>query len=49
MSNGIVVYFVDLESKDPSELGFESITDVLKNTEVLTQEKLMEQRILCAL
>ena len=49
MSNGIIVYFVDLESKDPSELGFESITSVLKSTEVLTQEKLMEQRILCAL
>jgi DNA primase len=49
MSNGINVYFVDLESKDPSELGFESITSVLKTTELLTQEKLMEQRILCAL
>ena len=49
MANGINVYFVDLESKDPSEMGFESITNVLKNTEILTQEKLMEQRILCAL
>ena len=49
MSNGIDVYFVDLESKDPSELGFKSITSVLKNTDILTQEKLMEQRILCAL
>ena len=49
MSNGINVYFVDLESKDPSELGFESVTTVLKDTEIMTQEKLMEQRILCAL
>ena len=49
MSNGINVYFVDLESKDPSELGFELVTTVLKDTEIMTQEKLMEQRILCAL
>jgi len=47
MSNGISVYFVDLTSKDPSELGFAKIHSELNLTTELTQEKLMEQQILC--
>ena len=49
MSNGIDVYFVDLPSKDPSELGFEKIHNELNITTQMTNEKLMEQKILCAL
>jgi len=49
MANGITVYFVDLTEKDPSELGFEKIISQIQNTEILSSEKLMEQKILCAI
>ena len=47
MSNGITVYFVDLTEKDPSELGFEKIISQIESTDILSNEKLMEQKILC--
>jgi len=47
--NGLDVYFVDLTSKDPSELGFEKIKETLEVTKCMSQEKLMEQKILCAI
>ena len=49
MANGITVYFVDLTEKDPSELGFEKIISQIQSTEVLSSEKLMEQKILCVI
>ena len=49
MANGITVYFVDLEGDDPSEIGFEKITSEIQKTEILSNEKLMEQKILCAI
>ena len=49
MANGITVYFVDLTEKDPSELGFEKIITQIQSTEILSNEKLMEQKILCAI
>ena len=49
MANGITVYFVDLTEKDPSELGFEKIISQIQSTEVLSNEKLMEQKILCTI
>ena len=49
MSNGLNVYFVDITGKDPSDLGFEKITDVLHQTHIMNETELMEQKILCAL
>ena len=46
MANGSNVYFVDLREKDPSEIGFGKINNILAGTEKLTSEWLMEQRIL---
>ena len=49
MSNGLNVYFVDITGKDPSELGFEKITNILNETQRMSETELMEQKILCAL
>ena len=49
MSNGLQVYFVDLPNSDPSELGFNQIKYEIEHTVMLTQEKLMEQKILCTI
>ena len=49
MANGLEVYFVDLTESDPSELGFKQIKYEIEHTSMLTSEKLMEQKILCAL
>jgi len=49
MSNGLNVYFVDITGKDPSDLGFEKITNVLHQTHIMNETELMEQKILCAL
>ncbi len=49
MANGLNVYFVDITGKDPSDLGFEKITNVLNNTHIMSETELMEQKILCAL
>ena len=49
MSNGLDVYFVDITGKDPNDLGFEKITDILNITEKMSETELMEQKILCAL
>jgi DNA primase len=46
MANGVDVYFVDIKEKDPSDIGFGKINNILANTEKLTSEWLMEQRIL---
>jgi len=44
-SNGISVYFVELPEKDPSELGFNSITELIKDVKKLTPQKLLEYKI----
>ena len=49
MSNGLDVYFVDITGKDPNDLGFEKITEILNMTEQMSEIELMEQKILCAL
>jgi DNA primase len=49
MANGLDVYFVDLPESDPSELGFKQIKYEIEQTCRLSQEKLMEQKILCTI
>ena len=50
MTNGIDVYLVDLpDDKDPAELGFRYIQELINRTELLSSEKLMEQKILCSI
>ena len=49
MANGLDVFFVDITGKDPNDLGFEKITDILNITEKMSETELMEQKILCAL
>ena len=49
MANGITVYFVDLTEKDPSELGFEKILSEIHKTDVLSNEKLMMEKLLCTI
>jgi len=45
MSDGLNVYFVELQNKDASDLGFEKITDILENTTLLTFEKIMQLKM----
>ena len=49
IANGINVFFVDMTDKDPSEMGFEKITKLVNSTEQLTADRLMQEKILCAL
>ena len=49
ISNGIDVHLVDLPDSDPSDMGFEKIQEMIDNTYKLSQEKLIEEKILCAL
>lgn len=42
MDNGKNVYLVELEEKDPSEIGFENIMKIMKETKILTQNKLLK-------
>ena len=45
MAEGLNVYFVELQEEDASELGFEKITNILTNTDVLTFERLMQLKM----
>jgi len=45
MNNGIQVYFVDLNEKDPAEIGFEKMIDLIKNTPPLTFAKFIEYKL----
>ena len=45
MAEGKEVYLVDLQDKDPSEMGFENFTKLIQNTVPLTYYDLMEQKI----
>lgn len=42
---GKKVYFVSLEGKDPSQMGFEEVTEILQSAEELTLRTLLEYRI----
>jgi hypothetical protein len=42
---GKEVYLVELEGKDPSEMGFENFTKLIQTTQPLTQYKLMEKKL----
>ena len=44
-AEGLNVYFVKLQDKDASELGFETITNILADTDVLTFEQLMHLKM----
>ena len=45
MNEGLNVYFVELQEKDASELGFETITKQISNTKQMTFEDLMKMRM----
>ena len=45
MGEGLNVYFVELKNEDASELGFEKITNILADTDVLTFEGLMHLKM----
>ena len=42
---GKEVYLVELQGKDPSELGFENFTKLIQTVSPLTQYKLMEKKL----
>ena len=45
MAEGKEVYLVDLQDKDPSEMGFENFTRLIQKTVPLTYYNLMEQKL----
>ena len=45
MNEGKEVYLVNLEGKDPSEMGFENFTKLIQNTFPLDQYGLMERKL----
>ena len=49
MANGITVYFVDLPEKDPSDLGFGYMIELIDTAIPLTSDILMREKILCEL
>ena len=42
---GKEVYFVELQGKDPSELGFEDFTKLIQTVTPLTEYNLMEKKL----
>jgi DNA primase len=45
MNNGIEVYFVDLQEKDPAEIGFDKMSQLIKQTTKLTFEKFIAYKL----
>ena len=45
INQGKEVYFVDLQEKDPSEMGFENFTNLIQNTNPIDQYGLMEKKL----
>jgi hypothetical protein len=45
IANGISVHFVELPDKDPSELGFTKIINLIDKVKELTPLKLLEYKI----
>jgi len=44
-NEGKEVYLVDLQEKDPSEMGFESVTKLIQNTFPLSEYEMMEKKL----
>ena len=45
MKEGKEVYFVDLQDKDPSEMGFKNFTKLIQNIVPMTYSSLLEQKL----
>jgi hypothetical protein len=45
MNEGKEVYLVDLNEKDPSDMGFEKFTNLIQNTIPLTFSNLLEKKL----
>jgi DNA primase len=45
LNEGKEVYLVDLKDKDPSEMGFEAITNLIQNTQPLNEYDLMAKKL----
>jgi len=45
MNQGKEVYLVELQGKDPSEMGFNKFTKLIQNTIPLTEYDLMEKKL----
>ena len=45
MAEGKEVYLVDLQDKDPSEMGFKNFTKLIQKTVPLTYSNLLEQKL----
>jgi len=45
MNEGKEVYLVDLKEKDPSEMGFEAITNLIQKTTPLSEYDLMAKKL----
>lgn len=45
MNNGVEVYFVDLQEKDPAEIGFEKMCILIKETKPLTFARFIEYKL----
>ena len=45
LDEGKQVYLVELEGKDPSEIGFEDINEIISNTPQLTHRMLLEKKL----
>ena len=45
MNEGKEVYLVDLNEKDPSDMGFEKFTNLIQNTQPLTFSNLLEKKL----
>jgi hypothetical protein len=45
MNNGVEVYFVDLQEKDPADIGFEKMCKLIKETQPLTFAKFIEYKL----
>ena len=45
MNEGLNVYFVELQDKDASDLGFQQIRQILNDTDILTFERVMQLKM----
>ena len=45
MMEGKEVYFVDMQDKDPSEMGFKNFTKLIQKTVPMTYSSLLEQKL----
>ena len=45
MMEGKEVYFVDMQDKDPSEMGFKNFTKLIQKTVPLTYSSLLEHKL----